>query len=537
MSTDLCGINVSGYLRTESGVGAATRSYVEALRALDIPLALQDLSDLHGNRSGDDTLKAFDSESPYDINLVCADIDKHFAILSRVGDEFFRSRYNIGVWWWELLRFPMKWYDRFAYYDEIWVGTSFIAGNLAPVSPLPVIRVPPVLTPRGSGSREKGRLKLGLTPGEFVFLFTFDFHSSVRRKNPSAVIDAFKKAFSPREGVRLVLKCINEGSDLLSLADLQSRSLGHPISIVTGYWTGQEMRDLVAACDSYVSLHRAEGAGLAIADAMVNGKPVIATSWSGNMDFMNAHNSFPVRYRMVEIEENVGPYQMGEIWADPCVEHAAELMRYVYEHRDEARGRGQAATAEIETNFSRQAVARIISTRLNAIGTRRQLTRFRDEVRQRFLRYKKLPGHLRQLASTELPPDAVVAVVSKGDDDLLNLDGRRAWHFPQGEDGAYPGYYPRDSAAAVSHLESLIARGATHLLFPNSAFWWLDFYTDFARYLDTRHERIWDDDRCIIYELVRPQLVPPGSAGSEATLAGSKNVVVVEAGAKDPRWQ
>src|SRR5207249_8450764 len=100
------GINVSGYFRTESGVGAALRGYVRALRHLGAPLALQDLSELNVNRAEDHTLSGFHPDHPYDMNLVCTDVELHYAVLSHLGEEFFNGRYNIAVWAWELPRFP-----------------------------------------------------------------------------------------------------------------------------------------------------------------------------------------------------------------------------------------------------------------------------------------------------------------------------------------------------------------------------------------------------------------------------------------------
>src|SRR5213075_2525779 len=110
---------------------------------------------------------------------------------------------------------------------------------------------------------------------------------------------------------------------------LVARASGAQIDIHSGYVSTDELRGLISSCDAYVSLHRSEGIGLTIADAMGLGKPVIATGWSGNTDFMDVSNAFPVGYRLVELEENVGPYQAGEVWAEPSVEHAADLMRFV----------------------------------------------------------------------------------------------------------------------------------------------------------------------------------------------------------------
>src|SRR5262249_33966906 len=201
----------------------------------------------------------------------------------------------------------------------------------APVAPIPVVRIPPVLTMGTAGSREEGRRRLGVSSDEFVFLFVFDFHSHFARKNPLAVIEAFRAVFTPSDLVRLVIKCVNGSSDPSDLTAMRALALGHRIFIHDGYWPAEELRDLMAACDAYVSLHRSEGTGMTISEAMALGKPVIATGWSGNMDFMNVTNSFPVRYELVELSENIGPYQAGETWAEPSIEHAAELMRLVFE--------------------------------------------------------------------------------------------------------------------------------------------------------------------------------------------------------------
>ena len=447
-------------------------------------------------------LTAFDSEHPYDTNLICADVEPHFAIVSHLGAELFQDRYNIGAWAWELPHFPEKWHDRFAYYDEIWVGSSFIANALAPVSPIPVVRVPPVMGSGSGGSREAGRRKLGLNPDELVFLTVFDVHSHLARKNPLAVIDAFRLAFKPSDRARLVLKCVNAHADPIGFGALAARAEGHAITIYDGYWPAHDVRDLMAACDAYVSLHRAEGIGLPIADAMALGKPVIATGWSGNMDFMTISNSFPVQYALAEIEADVGPYRAGQVWAEPSVTHAAALMGQIFERREEARACGEAARREIEAGYSPTSVAGRIERRLEAIQTRRQLAAFRDRMWARYWKYQQLGSRIGDVVREALPPGATVIVVSKGDDGLLPVDGCRAWHFPQTEDGIYAGHYPADGAEAIDHLEALRARGGEFLLFPATSVWWLDHYTELTAHLEHRYRRVvQQDDTCLIYSL------------------------------------
>ena len=257
----------------------------------------------------------------------------------------------------------------------------------------------------------------------------------------------------------------------------------------------------MVACDAYVSLHRSEGIGLTITDAMAQGKPVLATGWSGNMDFMNVANSFPIRYDLVEIRRDVGPYRAGETWAEPSVTHAAELMREVIEHRETAVQRGAAARRDIEACASESRVASLIEQRLTLIMHRDRFPVFRKTIRSFFAAYQQTGRKVREIIAASLPGDATVIVVSKGDEKLVDLDERHGWHFPQNDDGVFAGYYPVDSRAAVDHLGILREKGGQYLVFPATAFWWLDYYREFREHLDSQHIRLWSDQVCIIYEL------------------------------------
>jgi glycosyltransferase involved in cell wall biosynthesis len=364
------GINVVGYLRNETGVGEAARGYVEALHALNVPVALRDVSVLSPNRSEDRTFRRFDPEQPYGVNLVCVNADQHHVVSAYLGEEAFRGRYNIGVWFWELSDFPAEWHDRFSYYDEIWAASSFIANAIAPVSPIPVVRIPPAISRRAFGTRRRGRDRLQVADEEVVYLFVFDFHSYVERKNPLGLIDAFTRAFSPTDPAHLVIKCVNESTAPEAFEEMVDRARGHRVSIHTGYWSPRAMRDLMAACDVYVSMHRSEGLGVPMADAMLLGKPVVGTGWSANTDFMNVSNSFPVRYELIKLEESHGPYRAGDEWANPSVRHAAELMRYIFDNPEAAREIAKQGKRDIQANYSKAIVARMVRQRLRVIGAR-----------------------------------------------------------------------------------------------------------------------------------------------------------------------
>ncbi|MBV9543185.1 MAG: hypothetical protein JOY61_02275, partial [Chloroflexi bacterium] len=169
MQPALPGVNVAGYLRSRTGVGTVSRRYVRALRALGAPVALKDLSEL--NPVGVELSEArFDAEHPHPVNLICVNAVEYPAFAWYVGEPFLRDKYNIGVWFWELPSFPSDWCDRFVHYDELWAPTAFIASTLAPISPVPVVRIPVVLTPDdpdSPGSRERGRQRLGAKPDEY----------------------------------------------------------------------------------------------------------------------------------------------------------------------------------------------------------------------------------------------------------------------------------------------------------------------------------------------------------------------------------
>lgn len=529
----LPGVNVVGYLRSESGLGAAARGYVRALRTAGAPISLIDVGHLTVNRTEDSTIGEIDDEWRHDVNLVVVNADEHFRVADELGEEEFRDRYNIGVWAWELPSFPQEWHNRFSWYDEIWVGTSFIAGALAKVSPIPVVVVPPVMSLDVRGSRKRGRARIKAKAGEFVFAFVFDFHSFAERKNPLAAVQAFKRAFGPDDSARLVIKCVNGHVAETQLAELQAAAQGSRIDILSGYWPVQQVRDLMAAADAYVSLHRAEGTGLTLSDAMAHGKPVIATGWSGNVDFMNVSNSYPVDYRLVRLERDVGPYLAGETWAEPSVEHAAELMRHVFEQPVDVSRRARQARADIEAHFSEASVARVVDERLSVIAQRRgaaRPARARPPEIKGHPDYSGLVARLRLAVEANTPVDTTLAVVSRGDETLLDLGARTAWHFPRGGDGAYAGYYPADSDAAVAHLEQLRANGAEHLVIPASCGWWLEFYGGMREHLETSYRLIYDDPRTgTIYALgaIRGD-APPGRRGDLAARAEALEERIVE---------
>lgn len=358
------GINVAGYFTSESGVAEGARGYVKALQYLNYNIALNNF-EVAASRKEDKTFTTFASNNPHPINLVCVNADQMPAFIQQFGENYFKDKYNIAVWWWETPEFPEEWWEHFNHFDEIWVGSSFIQRALANVAPVPIVVVQPVVEPKAFSVDRK---KFDLPEDEFLFLCVFDFLSSFERKNPLATIDAFKQAFSPNEPVRLVLKCINGDRNPQLLSELQARANGLKVSIIDRYLSPDDNQLLSNTCDAYVSLHRAEGLGFPIAEAMLNKKPVVITGWSGNMDFNSIANSYLVSYELIANQMQVGPYKVADMWAAPSPEHAAQQMRSVYTDAVTREKTVNNAFKSASEYFSRQTVGQIVQTRLTAIA-------------------------------------------------------------------------------------------------------------------------------------------------------------------------
>jgi glycosyltransferase involved in cell wall biosynthesis len=207
-----------------------------------------------------------------------------------------------------------------------------------------------------------------------MFLFSFDFCSIFQRKNPMAVIEAFKHAFVDRNDVQLVIKSHNghHFRHVLekSLAEIKG---DRRITWMDMSMDQQRRYDLMNACDCYVSLHRSEGFGLTMAEAMLLEKPVIATGYSGNLDFMTQDNSFLCGYALIHVGQGYYPYPPEGVWAGVDVSQAAEWMVHVVDNREEARGIAAKGHADVARNHSFSAVGKAIEARKSVLNYPRYL--------------------------------------------------------------------------------------------------------------------------------------------------------------------
>ena len=372
--SDRLGVRLTGYMGHTLGLGAAARGYVEALRAagvpvstvtvplhhLPLPVTLEDSYGRHGFQDRvDRDLHGFE--------IMAVNADELPDFVERLGPDYFQGP-RIGIWGWETNTVPERWQRAFALVDEIWVYSSFMAGNIGAHAPVPVIPLPPPVQPPAEPAAPT---RLGVPEG-FLFLFVFDYLSTIQRKNPVGLVESFKLAFEPGEGPQLLIKTINGPLRPLSEEELLWAADGRPdIHVVDRSLDAGELNGVMAGCDCYVSLHRAEGLGLTIAEAMAIGKPAIATGYSGNLDFMTSENSYLVDHTIGRVGPECEIYPPEGEWAEPNLEHAARLMREVYTDTAEARRRGARAREDIARLLSPASTGRRMRERLEHLAAQR----------------------------------------------------------------------------------------------------------------------------------------------------------------------
>ena len=240
------------------------------------------------------------------------------------------QNYNIGVWFWELERLPRPWRYLAPLINEVWAQSGFIKKVFE--GDCPCVEVIPFSLGTATASH-KTRADFGIPQDAFVFLFTFDYLSHTARKNPFAVIECFQKAFGDHADVLLLMKTVNQQFDQEMATKLQAMAQYSPnIVFFNQSLDYPDVLALIKLANCYVSLHRSEGLGLGLAEAMQLGTLVMATNYSGNTQFMNNANALMVNYQRVPVQAQDYPYGAGNYWAEPDRQHAIEQMQYAVAH-------------------------------------------------------------------------------------------------------------------------------------------------------------------------------------------------------------
>ena len=358
------GVNLIGYARSEMGVGEAARRSHAALSAALVPVSITALSTSGNYPDRDEQVKPRESRK-YAYTLMHVNADQLPNVVTEVFNGNHRAQSTIGYWAWELESFPAEYDEAFSFCREIWTLSEFCRRSIAARSPVPVHCFhPPIKVPE---CRPDMREDLGISANRFVYLVMFDMLSVFERKNPLGAIDAFRKAYPLIPNSELVVKINSAGHRPEQLDGLREHAGGLPIRFIDRTLERAEVEALIQSCDCLVSLHRAEGFGLALAEAMSIAKPVIATSYSGNMDFMDADNSFLVDYELSPVPRGCDPYPQTATWASPSAEHAAKRMVDVQTNPELTAAVARRGQRDVMSRLSPEAVGARMRARLEIL--------------------------------------------------------------------------------------------------------------------------------------------------------------------------
>jgi glycosyltransferase involved in cell wall biosynthesis len=356
------------------GVGEFVRSSAAAFEAAGIPFGIRNtygwgehFAEKHPDFRFWDRLT---TENPYRASVFHINADEMAEARRCLGDSFFAGRYNIAAWHWELSGFPEAWRPALQGVDELWASSRFIRDCLAQQAEVPVVWMPhPVEV--GGGDRPEAAPP-GVPEDAFVFLAFFDFTSYVARKNPLGAVRAFQAAFPETSSARVALVIKANGAEIKpaeAKAFLASPELRDPrIVVVNETLDRRGVLALLQRSDCFVSLHRSEGFGRGIAEALLLEKPVIVTAYSGNMDFTSADNACLVDYRLVDVGPDEYPHAAGQRWADPDLEQAAGYMRRVVDEPAWARSLARRGRELVASQHGVLAVGRRCRARLEELG-------------------------------------------------------------------------------------------------------------------------------------------------------------------------
>ncbi|MDR7039989.1 glycosyltransferase involved in cell wall biosynthesis [Methylobacterium sp. BE186] len=359
------GLNILGHFSYRSGLRVSVENIVRGLSGRGIALSLRDVP--VAITMDEPSSPRLIGVETYDITLIHIQPEPFFAqVYSRACLSPREPRtYRIGYWYWELDEVPSSWNEAALGCDELWTATEYIAAGLRKRFRQPVHVLSPGLELEKFNLQP--RSEFGLSTDEFIFLFVFSMSSILDRKNPFGLIEAFKLAFSKQPRVRLVIKVLFGRQYSDSLESLIEAASGWNISIISDDFTREQTLSLIAVADAYISLHRSEGFGLTMAEAMLLERPVIATRYSGNLQFMNDNNSLLVDCDLIRLQEDTPPYSAFQTWAEPSAYHAANQMLRLFNDPDLQRELGRKGKEDMERLYNYRVASQAICARIDQI--------------------------------------------------------------------------------------------------------------------------------------------------------------------------
>jgi glycosyltransferase involved in cell wall biosynthesis len=361
------GVDLYGYFRTESGVGEGARRAFAALDRAGIGVATFTIGTQGVFRESIDWPEDDPLSPPRRIALMHVNADQTPLLGRLIDPHRFDGAYRIGYWAWEIEQFPDIWASSFDLVEEIWTPSEFVADAIRRKTTKPVHVVPHPAVNGAVGAPDRKRF--GIPEDALAVYANLDLNSYLERKNPFAAIRAFRTAFPDKaDGAVLVLKA-HGGKHVEAARRALKSAVGDApnIILIDRVLSPGELADLHASADIYLSLHRAEGFGLGIAEFMALGKPVVVTGYSGNMQYTDETCARLVRYRLVEIGDGEYPHSAGARWADPDVEDAAAALKELALSPELRARLGAAAKARALRDLSAEAVGAIMRRRLEEI--------------------------------------------------------------------------------------------------------------------------------------------------------------------------
>ena len=362
-----------GYIDADLGLGESLRGLALALSCTDVRFGIYPFTvGVERRRSKSYMSERYDRDNPYAVNVIEVATNELPTVCQNISKDHFADSYNILRTYWELSRAPSEWRDILIQTDEIWAPNCFVADSFRHIFDGPITVVPPcVQVPEVSLN---GRARFNLDPTRFYILFSFDYFSFPQRKNPMAVVRAFRQAFpDPATPVGLIIKSTGTVGHFPAIKQ-QLRDAARQdsrIEIMDTTLDRPEMLALIKAADCYVSLHRAEGFGLGMAEAMAFGKPVIATGYSGNAEFVTPETAYPIPYKLRKVPSDGYIHPEGQVWAEPDETACSAAMIRVFSDRNDAARRARAGQDFVQWRFGPENVGQIAAGRLKEIFAQR----------------------------------------------------------------------------------------------------------------------------------------------------------------------
>jgi GT2 family glycosyltransferase/glycosyltransferase involved in cell wall biosynthesis len=349
------GMNVFGPFMAKSGLGTACRNMLAAIKLTQLPFEVWNFDTSNGPPRVAEVDKL--RRPRFNTNIIFANADQIERVFLEYPEGFFDNAYTIAIWQWELAAFRSDWFSAFGAVDEVWTNSRFQVESIRSIAPVPVIQIhlPVITTPADT---PMSRADYGIADDAYVFLLPFDLGSTIARKNPLAGIAAFREAYAGREDFVLIVKYHAPEHNAQFVQQLRTAIGGASnIRVLSETLSHTDMARLRAMSDCLLAPHRSEGFGLNIAEFMALGKPVIATNYAGNVDFLDTTTGYPVDYTLTEIDQMTGPYPTGFVWAEPRHSSLVKQLRDVGQNPKEAARRAAAAAKRMADDFSPARIA------------------------------------------------------------------------------------------------------------------------------------------------------------------------------------